>query len=385
MSKSTRPKKINLPVDANRAQPSQVKSSKIIRVRKSDSGNDARKTRREEVCEEVREQVEAKSLAPPPKRSNASKIIRIKPMDNGKGDAPVPREDIIVVAPPRGPGTSRQSRDKRVDYPSVSQPKQQEPKQRISSKIIRVRGNTSGSASRPPSKLIRRDKNRLDISVAEQSPRSRRISSKIIRVQAQSSHELTEDVSINSDLLHAKARKTRRQDQKNQWPVMVGISCVVGIVIVLILAYSRYPDPVVSGTVSKDGKHGVWRGSYFSTGNVGGTMHLGGYCDLDLDHHTEIMLSNDGEPKNEKIFLEKGTVKCRIKAGRGQFTVRTQAGSASTRGAVFTVGYRAKQAGMTNPVMQVQYNVGSGAVIMRRLDGSLRKIPAGSSSSIDVK
>jgi hypothetical protein len=77
----------------------------------------------------------------------------------------------------------------------------------------------------------------------------------------------------------------------------------------------------------------VGRGDRLVAGSAGARVVLSGYCDLELDSHSDVTLR--GAPGRERIELHRGTLRARIKPGRGEFRVLTPLGHLEVKGTEF--------------------------------------------------
>ena len=82
----------------------------------------------------------------------------------------------------------------------------------------------------------------------------------------------------------------------------------------------------------------VHRGDRIVAGPAGAKLTLGGYCELSLDGGTEILWK--GQPREEVIEIEEGSVVSLVSPEKGEFQVITPTGSLDVRGTEFTTTVR---------------------------------------------
>jgi len=103
---------------------------------------------------------------------------------------------------------------------------------------------------------------------------------------------------------------------------------------------SRYPAPRIEGPflVSRDGAPvagtpELRRGDRIRVGSGQADLSLGGYCRVELDPGTELVLT--GQPEQEVIELVEGRAVSQVVPGKGPFRVETVRGSVEVKGTEF--------------------------------------------------
>ncbi|MBM4034478.1 MAG: FecR domain-containing protein [Planctomycetes bacterium] len=118
------------------------------------------------------------------------------------------------------------------------------------------------------------------------------------------------------------------------WIAAAAAAVLVAIGLWALLAPS-YPEPLASGSYLVVGGGKVRRGSTIVRSDAPATLTLGGYCRIELDPRTAVVI--EGQPRAEQVFLERGGVACKVDSQAGTFAVRTDAGTASVAGTEFCV------------------------------------------------
>ena len=105
------------------------------------------------------------------------------------------------------------------------------------------------------------------------------------------------------------------------------------------------------------------RGDRLVAGAGGVQLHLGGYCELQLDPDGELIVR--GEPGKEAVELEKGKLASRIVSERGEFRVVTPLGWLDVRGTKFVTSVEHREAAKgANTVGRLRKHLVVGVVVL---------------------
>jgi len=112
--------------------------------------------------------------------------------------------------------------------------------------------------------------------------------------------------------------------------IKIGLSASVAaaavLVLLLLLPHQKppqkpYPQPQILGNFTLLKGKKLARGVTLRIGKQSTTLNLGGYCHIKAEPDTQITLA--GQPENEEILLEKGSITCDVNTKCGSFTVTT--------------------------------------------------------------
>lgn len=148
--------------------------------------------------------------------------------------------------------------------------------------------------------------------------------------------------------------------------------------------FFTYPEPQVSDTIKVAAGGKLERGTDLETGNKGGDIKLGGYCDIRMAKKSKIRL--EGKKNQEQIYLEKGKTECRVTKKKGTFIVRTDLGQIKVLGTHFTVGVYNDSQKRGEEAMNLKkmfVKVMAGAVMLSSAYGDDLVIKAGEAVVID--
>ncbi|MBI3272240.1 MAG: FecR domain-containing protein [Planctomycetes bacterium] len=108
-----------------------------------------------------------------------------------------------------------------------------------------------------------------------------------------------------------------------------------GAALRLALRAGSYPAPAGTGAFVVADQGPLRRGARVSTAGAPAALTLGGYCDVEMGPNSSLRV--DGAERAEELFLDGGSVHCRVEAGQGRFAVRTEVGAVSVTGTEFSV------------------------------------------------
>ena len=122
--------------------------------------------------------------------------------------------------------------------------------------------------------------------------------------------------------------------------IAAALMVAVGVGLYLWQSRLRYPQPRAGGSFHMQpvagrpaSGRGMLRGQRITARPGGATLSLGGYCEVDLDPDTTVIVR--GKPREEVIDLRDGRLLCRVTPDRGELTVTTPRGSLQVVGTEF--------------------------------------------------
>jgi len=154
----------------------------------------------------------------------------------------------------------------------------------------------------------------------------------------------------------------RRHWRGLRWAGVAAAAAAVALLAWWAFLVWRYPEPMVTGSVSIRQGGAVRRGAIIEAGAPGATLALGGYCRLKLDPGCVVRLA--GAPHRERIVLERGRVVCEIQTDRGDFEVQTPLCTVSAKGTRFAVELVEGPGGQAMMNRHVLVRVFAGAVVV---------------------
>lgn len=178
------------------------------------------------------------------------------------------------------------------------------------------------------------------------------------------------------------ARAFTRERRGRRTRAIVTAAAVIAIALFTLLTVrTGYPRPKAFGDCAVVGGGALRRGATVQAGHDYGTLHLGGYCRVDLD--PEAVVRIEGGVKAEQVFLVRGRVVCEVDREAGEFAVRTEVGTAAAKGTRFAVQLIEERGGeeMAEKRMLVRVFAGVVAVIgawgeLALAKGEERLVPA---------
>lgn len=127
------------------------------------------------------------------------------------------------------------------------------------------------------------------------------------------------------------------------------------------LFFPSYPKPSISGPVHIAENRPLTRGTKLKTQGTPASLHLGGYCTIDIAPETTVVLQ--GEPSREAVFVEQGKITCDVVPNSGSFDVHTMLGVVSVKGTRFSVTVCCGDSQRDADTYQMEVSVQSGRVV----------------------
>ncbi len=165
------------------------------------------------------------------------------------------------------------------------------------------------------------------------------------------------------------------------WGPMAGAAAAA--MLLLVLQWGRYPEPVAEGVYRTADASAVHRGSLLMTDVQEARLTLGGYGHVRVMPQTAVRI--DGDIRDEMIHLERGAVVCDVDSGVGRFSVNSALGRVIVRGTSFRVEIQNDESpngesGMKRQTMAV--SVLSGIVLLSGAFGEV-ELRAGESRRVE--